>query len=280
LHLQIPELKAQSHGYKSWKSRLNVFYQQHGLWQDPCTTSSCIATAAHASFVRTDWTASWQIGISLMQVFGYLHEAWDKIGFTHGDLNCANVMEHRGDADLYLPEGFANDQETQMFKLPGMLLIPHWIAHAAFAMFAYVAICYMHIYAPLLCLHLDQGSQTWQKGHTSTHSFLQIGASWSRCKRKKMHRCACSITLHMWTLQVQHEMQMMLFDLQSPPCAMKLVGQLLCVAMVDWSSHSSLVRMPNHLCVLQSILSALLLKGCLCHLYLWKENMVYAFWQS
>lgn len=53
------------------------------------------------------------------QVFGYLHEAWDKIGFTHGDLNCANVMEHRGDADLYLPAGFGNDEETQMFKLPG-----------------------------------------------------------------------------------------------------------------------------------------------------------------
>ncbi|KAL0018651.1 hypothetical protein WJX77_001846 [Trebouxia sp. C0004] len=32
------------------------------------------------------------------QVFGYLHEAWDKIGFTHG---------------------FTNDHETQMFKLPG-----------------------------------------------------------------------------------------------------------------------------------------------------------------
>ncbi|DBB15736.1 TPA: hypothetical protein ACH3X3_003943 [Trebouxia sp. C0006] len=54
-----------------------------------------------------------------VEVFGYLHEAGDKIGFTHGDLNCANVMEHRGDADLYLPAGFANDQETQMFKLPG-----------------------------------------------------------------------------------------------------------------------------------------------------------------
>jgi len=70
-----------------------------------------------------------QLGFFLMQVFGFLHEAWDKIGFTHGDLNCANVMEHRGDADLYLPAGFANDQETQMFKLPGMLMVipqGHW----------------------------------------------------------------------------------------------------------------------------------------------------------
>lgn len=59
------------------------------------------------------------------QVFGYLHTAWTEIGFTHGDLNCANVMEHRGDADLYLPKGFAdkNDQndKNQLFKLPGML---------------------------------------------------------------------------------------------------------------------------------------------------------------
>ena len=69
-----------------------------------------------------------------MQVFGYLHEAWDKIGFTHGDLNCANVMEHRGDADLYLPAGFGNDEETQMFKLPGMLLIPQSTGHAALSM--------------------------------------------------------------------------------------------------------------------------------------------------
>ena len=55
----------------------------------------------------------------LLQVFGYLHTAWTEIGFTHGDLNCANVMEHRGDADLYLPKGFAQNNETQMFKLPG-----------------------------------------------------------------------------------------------------------------------------------------------------------------
>lgn len=53
------------------------------------------------------------------QVFGYLHAAWTDIGFTHGDLNCANVMEHRGDADLYLPTGFANKDESPVFKLPG-----------------------------------------------------------------------------------------------------------------------------------------------------------------
>lgn len=62
---------------------------------------------------------------ALVQVFGYLHTAWTEIGFTHGDLNCANVMEHRGDADLFLPRGFAdkNDQKdkNQLFKLPGML---------------------------------------------------------------------------------------------------------------------------------------------------------------
>ena len=113
-----------------------------------------------------------------MQVFGYLHEAWDKIGFTHGDLNCANVMEHRGDADLYLPAGFANDQETQMFKLPGMLMvIPHCIVDAALAMFAYVAICYMLIYALFLCLHLNQGSQTRPNRHTSLQPFFRIYAS-------------------------------------------------------------------------------------------------------
>lgn len=57
------------------------------------------------------------------QVFGYLHTAWTEIGFTHGDLNCANVMEHRGDADLYLPKGFSdkgdNKDKNQLFKLPG-----------------------------------------------------------------------------------------------------------------------------------------------------------------
>lgn len=53
------------------------------------------------------------------QIFGYLHTAWTEIGFTHGDLNCANVMEHRGDADLYLPRGFTKSDENQVFKLPG-----------------------------------------------------------------------------------------------------------------------------------------------------------------
>lgn len=57
--------------------------------------------------------------LSLLQVFGYLHTAWTDIGFTHGDLNCANVMEHRGNADVYLPKGFGNSDENQMFKLPG-----------------------------------------------------------------------------------------------------------------------------------------------------------------
>lgn len=58
-------------------------------------------------------------------MFGYLHTAWTEIGFTHGDLNCANVMEHRGDADLYLPRGFADKEDkndkNQLFKLPGEL---------------------------------------------------------------------------------------------------------------------------------------------------------------
>ena len=84
-------------------------------------------------------------------MFGYLHEAWDKIGFTHGDLNCANVMEHRGDADLYLPAGFGNDEETQMFKLPGMLVTPHCIGHAALAM---LRICADLLHALFLCLYL------------------------------------------------------------------------------------------------------------------------------
>lgn len=56
------------------------------------------------------------------QVFGYLHTAWTEIGFTHGDLNCANVMEHRGDAETYLPKGFGDDdksKKTPLFKLPG-----------------------------------------------------------------------------------------------------------------------------------------------------------------
>ena len=54
-----------------------------------------------------------------VQIFGYLHTAWVKIGFTHGDLNCANVMEHRGDADLYLPRGFDSSDSDPKFKLPG-----------------------------------------------------------------------------------------------------------------------------------------------------------------
>lgn len=59
----------------------------------------------------------------MYQVFGYLHTAWTEIGFTHGDLNCANVMEHRGDAETYLPKGFGDDdksKKTPLFKLPGM----------------------------------------------------------------------------------------------------------------------------------------------------------------
>ena len=67
-----------------------------------------------------------------VQVFGYLHTAWTEIGFTHGDLNCANVMEHRGDADedadLYHVRGFADsdDKNNQkpLFKLPGMPALP------------------------------------------------------------------------------------------------------------------------------------------------------------
>ncbi len=104
-----------------------------------------------------------------MQVFGYLHEAWDKIGFTHGDLNCANVMEHRGDADLYLPAGFANDQETQMFKLPGMLVIPqrHWSCCTCYV--AHVEmnrVSYMHIYAPFFaCIK----TKDHKHGKTGTH---------------------------------------------------------------------------------------------------------------
>ena len=58
-----------------------------------------------------------------VQVFGYLDTAMKEFGFTHGDLNCANVMEHRGDADLYLPKGFAEKDDrtnkNQLFKLPG-----------------------------------------------------------------------------------------------------------------------------------------------------------------
>ncbi|KAL3152933.1 hypothetical protein ABBQ38_012235 [Trebouxia sp. C0009 RCD-2024] len=57
------------------------------------------------------------------QVFGYLDTAWTEIGFTHGDLNCANVMEHRGDAEPYLPKGFSDSDDkankTPLFKLPG-----------------------------------------------------------------------------------------------------------------------------------------------------------------
>lgn len=57
----------------------------------------------------------------MLQVFGYLHTAGTKIGFTHGDLNCANVMEHRGDADLCLPKGFEQgEDDNAKFKLPGM----------------------------------------------------------------------------------------------------------------------------------------------------------------
>ena len=66
----------------------------------------------------------------LLQIFGYLHTAWTEIGFTHGDLNCANVMEHRGDADLYLPRGFTKSDENQVFKLPGKHL-QHSFANSA-----------------------------------------------------------------------------------------------------------------------------------------------------
>ena len=59
-----------------------------------------------------------------VQVFGYLDTAMQEIGLTHGDLNCANVMEHRGDADVYLPKGFAEkgdkNNKNQTFNLPGM----------------------------------------------------------------------------------------------------------------------------------------------------------------
>ena len=59
-------------------------------------------------------------------MFGYLHIAWTEIGFTHGDLNCANVMEHRGDAEPYLPKGFSDSEDkankAPLFKLPGTTL--------------------------------------------------------------------------------------------------------------------------------------------------------------
>ena len=66
-----------------------------------------------------------------VQVFGYLDTAMKEIGFTHGDLNCANVMEHRGDADVYLPKGFAEKgDKNQLFNLPG-LAPPHISMQAA-----------------------------------------------------------------------------------------------------------------------------------------------------
>ena len=61
-------------------------------------------------------------------MFTALDHANRELGFTHGDMRIANVMEHRPDMEAILPKGFmgkhqAKDQKhhlkDKMFKLPG-----------------------------------------------------------------------------------------------------------------------------------------------------------------
>lgn len=63
----------------------------------------------------------------IKQIFSYLDYAYKEIGFTHGDLNTENVMEHREGAPQLLPRGYSTespntglvDAEKHLFKLEG-----------------------------------------------------------------------------------------------------------------------------------------------------------------
>ena len=107
---------------------LQISAYLHNAWTKLGFTHSdlnCASVSGHGSLCSTPDCSTpiclliTHSNVCLLQIFGYLHTAWTEIGFTHGDLNCANVMEHRGDADLYLPPGFTKNDENQVFKLPG-----------------------------------------------------------------------------------------------------------------------------------------------------------------
>ncbi|KAK9817000.1 hypothetical protein WJX72_008078 [[Myrmecia] bisecta] len=64
----------------------------------------------------------------LRQVFAALDRANRELGFVHGDMRIANIMEHRPEMETILPKGFAGKSQLkaqkhavrdQMFKLPG-----------------------------------------------------------------------------------------------------------------------------------------------------------------